>query len=881
MKTQKARTTPKIFLVLFSLIFCILLVSGTASQMNSTFSLHVGTEQVTPGSEVQVQIHLTPGVQPVGAFLADLTYDSSVFSLLNVKKTSQLSGSDFSIATFENRLRILYVCDVSQGSAPYLSGTLVTLVFTVQDDAPQGIQEFSFSVKQLSNFDGDSLKIQDMPGSAKVEIVSLSDSSSQSSEPASEEPAAPPKLTALTPSVGELSPGFDPDVLSYDLTVPASCDQVTFSVAPQNAQIYTEINRTTLNTSGDTLISITVRSVNDSSLKTEYTVVVHRDSESESEAPAAAAQLLQLRVHTPAGAELTPDFSPDVFLYHMTVPEEVSEVLFEYEATPGAAVVVSRRNLESAGSDTIIDLTVSSLDDVETKYRVIVTRQPSEETPEEEQVPKLDALSVQAPANCTLTPAFSQDVLQYELYVPAEVSEVTFDYGAERGIVVEVSRSTLNRAGSDTPITITASNLDGAKTVYSVIVHRRLPEETSSQPEEELPTQGPQILSLTIRSPSNTALTPDFSPDVFQYNVEVPAEVSEVTFDYERASDVAVTINRSTLEPAGGDTIILLTATDAENAKSVYRVIVHRALAEASETSEVPETPEAGDTPDVQQGPQLESLAVHSPSGTALTPAFSPDIYQYALTVPSDVSEVTFDYAAKSGVAVEINRTKLQNTGDTTILLTAEDAAGAETVYRVIVHRQPAEIPQERVSQPPKLLALSSDKGTLSPAFSSNVFEYTMTVPASTTILNFTYQAEKGAAVSINRTSLKAAGSDTEITLTVSNAEGDQTKYRVIVHRQPAEVVAGTNASTTHKGDAEDASASESASSMDESVPAEEKTEDQIPVIISDDDTLPSDQDLNMWVFLILALVVAVAVCLFVHGNRTKHDNPKPPSQQS
>ena len=62
------------------------------------------------------------------------------------------------------------------------------------------------------------------------------------------------------------------------------------------------------------------------------------------------ARLLSL---VPQNGTLTPVFSPDVFEYSLTVPYEVTTMVFEGEPVEGATYRVNRKNLGSGGSDTL------------------------------------------------------------------------------------------------------------------------------------------------------------------------------------------------------------------------------------------------------------------------------------------------------------------------------------------------------------------------------------------------------------------------------------------------------------------------------------------------------------------------------------------------
>ena len=95
--------------------------------------------------------------------------------------------------------------------------------------------------------------------------------------------------------------------------------------------------------------------------------------------------------------------------------------------------------------------------------------------------PKSDRAFLESlePSSGKLSPSFSADIYHYTLDVPYRVSSVTFDAQAGENGTVSVSRKTLQKAGSTTSITITAtSENQKQKTQYLVDVNR------AEEPEE-------------------------------------------------------------------------------------------------------------------------------------------------------------------------------------------------------------------------------------------------------------------------------------------------------------------------------------------------------------------------------------------------------------
>ena len=274
-----------------------------------------------------------------------------------------------------------------------------------------------------------------------------------------------------------------------------------------------------------------------------------------------------------------------------------------------------------------------------------------------------------APDHGQLQPAFDPDVFAYTMTVPYEVEAITFTAEPVPGAACRVNRKNLGSGGSDTLFRITVTAEDGeTKNEYHVTVHR------SEKEEEEKPelNSDASLLSLT---PATGTLTPAFDPDIYQYNLTVPFEVTTMTFTAEVPEGATYRVNRKNLGAGGSDTLfrITVTAEDGETKKE-YHVTVHRSEKEEEEK------------PELSADASLLSL---TPASGTLNPAFEPDIYQYSLTVPFEVTTMTFTAEAPEGATYRVNRKNLGAGGSDTVFEITVTAADGETrqVYTVTVHR--------------------------------------------------------------------------------------------------------------------------------------------------------------------------------------------------
>lgn len=296
------------------------------------------------------------------------------------------------------------------------------------------------------------------------------------------------------------------------------------------------------------------------------------------------------------------------------------------------------------------------------------------------------------------------------------------------------------------------------------------------------PSTDARLLSLV---PETGQLTPAFHPEVLEYRLSVPFEVTSMTFAAQPATGASCRVNRESLGAGGSDTLfrITVTAEDGETQR-VYQVTVHRQ--------------EKEEEPELSQDTRLLSLL---PETGQLVPEFEPGILEYSLTVPYEVTAMTFSAQPAEGASCRVNRKNLGAGGSATLFLltvTAEDGE-SKRVYQVTVHRQEKEEEEKpTLSQDARLLSLTPEQGQLSPAFDPEVLEYRLTVPFEVTTMTFDAQPAEGASYRVNRKNLGAGGSSTLFTLTVTAEDGTAKRvYQVTVYRQEKAAAASPSPTRT------------------------------------------------------------------------------------
>lgn len=185
------------------------------------------------------------------------------------------------------------------------------------------------------------------------------------------------------------------------------------------------------------------------------------------------------------------------------------------------------------------------------------------------------------PAFGQLSPSFSPDNFVYSMEVPYNVSSVEFMAEAGEGGSVSISRRTLGKEGSQTSIIASVTSADGQSVAQYVVLVRRAEESggsTSSQP-SSVSQPGPAgSIYLTKLEPLTGELSPEFSPQTFSYNMEVPSSINSVEFLTEAPNGAKVTVSRHALGRAGSQTSIIITVASADRKlEADYVVLVRRA----------------------------------------------------------------------------------------------------------------------------------------------------------------------------------------------------------------------------------------------------------------------------------------------------------------
>ena len=442
----------------------------------------------------------------------------------------------------------------------------------------------------------------------------------------------------------------------------------------------------------------------------------------------------------------------------------------------------TRYPLTAATDGTLYELEVTSEDSLKEVYYLNVHRA----GPTLSDDATLSSLVVD-PGN--LSPAFDSATTEYEVGVTHNTEEVTVTWKANDDSATSAvspadadadtdgHQLALGAEGTETKLTITVTAENEDTKTYTITVNRPV----------EPVTDDATLASLTV---SDGTLTPEFDAEVTEYTASAKHNTEQITVTWDEAHENAT--SEATPADADADTdghqldlgikgtttalTITVTAAD-ETTKEEYTVTVTRLLSDDA---------------------TLASLKVDP---GILNPSFNPADTMYTVQAAYDVEQVTVTWKVNDDSATAVAnigdadddtdgyQLKLEPEGDTTkikITVTAENGDTTKA-YTIAVNR---------AEGPPNDDATLSDllvDGTSVPGFRPDARTYLVKVAFNVDTISVTWKtADEDATTNpvdtiVYKLGLKAAGSDTKLTITVTAEDEDTTlEYVLTVSRAAA-----------------------------------------------------------------------------------------------
>ena len=554
------------------------------------------------------------------------------------------------------------------------------------------------------------------------------------------------KLLSLTSNVGELSPEFDKDNTGvYEIVVENSIQSIILSGEKEYVTSTVEglgVHNLEIGSN-----YITVKVTSETGNVVSYAVNVIREESTNN-------YLANLGVRN---YDITPVFDKEIKDYTLQVPSDVTSITIYATAEDENSVIkgIGQKDL-SYGDNTFSVVVTSAKGEINT-YNLVINREYVESA-------KILNMSVE---EGELTPAFDKDIKTYDVYIPNEKTNLTFD------IKLEDENSSYKIIGNENfvvgnnEVKVEVTTKSGTTETYIVNAIRQI-------------SSNNYLKDIIV---SEGELTPTFDKYELGYRVEVESDVETITINAEPEDTLSAVIGIGDYTLVKGENKIRIKVISASNVERVYTVNVIRKYSEDN---------------------LLSSLVV---SDGELTPVFDPNTNEYNVVVSSDVDKLKVDATAdENSIITGLGEIELQP-GENQIQINVTSESGEVNTYIINVTKE--------LSNDTSLLKFEPDTGVLDKEYSDEINEYTLSVDSNTSVVNMniiptddktTVTGDKLIVISDSKTTVKYQivaedQSTREIILTINKEEKiqdiilEKTNY-VIVEGQQVNIVANVSPST-------------------------------------------------------------------------------------
>lgn len=377
-------------------------------------------------------------------------------------------------------------------------------------------------------------------------------------------------LKGLSVTGYTISPSFNKDTTSYNLTVPNGTSSLNVSALKNDEKAKVEITGADNLKVGSNSVKIKVTAEDGTTTKT-YTINVTRE-----DVPVVPksndANLKDLAV---SGYDMTPKFNKDTLSYNLTVPNGSDKIIINASKSDDKARIdISGADNLKVGSNKVT-VTVTAEDGTQKVYTINVTREEKLEVkPELDGNANLKSLKA---LNQKISPDFNKDITAYTIQVANNVNSINIEALADSDKAkVSISGNTNLKVGVNSIIVkVTAEN--GTTKTYTINVIKaevQKPVVTPGKSSDNL------LKSLDIKSPHTMDKT--FNPNETSYSITVPYEVENLDLSYvTNNKNAKVTVKGNEDFKVDGINTVVLTVTAEDGSVNYYVLNVTR----KSETS--------------------------------------------------------------------------------------------------------------------------------------------------------------------------------------------------------------------------------------------------------------------------------------------------------
>lgn len=437
-----------------------------------------------------------------------------------------------------NRESELLSLSVSEGElAPTFDAAIFQYEVTVENSVSE-IEVFAEAASKTAIITGDGLHPLDI-GENKIEVVVTAEDGSISTYTilVTRKNLMSSKLLDIRAKEGRLLPEFSKNITDYTITVPNEVEALTLEITKEDPEATYRIEGNENFIVGSNEVKVIVTSNNQE--ETTYTLHVIR-------APSANNYLKEI---TLSEGSLQPEFEKTEGYYEVEVPSTTTEITITGIAEDVTSTVTGNATYQLTSKENYVYLEVTSATGVSRVYTIKVTKHASSDN-------KLLSLIV-TPGE--MMPIFDPDHNNYEVQLEEGVTEITIDARAAATATISgIGTYPVKEGENHYLLTVTAE--DGSINTYEIVINKT-------------PSSNTNILNII---PSSGMLTPEYTPSIEQYQVEVEEDIAMINFDVLLESTTATVSGDKNNYLNYGSNNIEITVTAEDGTTKVVHIEVIR-----------------------------------------------------------------------------------------------------------------------------------------------------------------------------------------------------------------------------------------------------------------------------------------------------------------
>ena len=466
-------------------------------------------------------------------------------------------------------------------------------------------------------------------------------------------------LASLSVTEGTLTPVFDKHVQFYEVEVESDIESLIIEAEPEYASSTVTGTGLKVLSKGKNLYVVRVTDKNN--VIRDYQVLVNRKGNNEA----------RLKTLEMTSEILSPAFDKDTYSYS-TSTANTSLVFKTIEPLDENATYIIKNNSFVDVGDYTVTIEVTAEDKVTKKeYNITVTKRQSDNT-------NLSYLGVEG---YSIVPEFDKTINMYTLTVPSDVNAVNIIAKAED------PNATINGTGVTSLVVgennkfVTVTSESGNTKTYTIKITR----------------EGSSNNRLKTLDVLNGTISPTYSNDIYEYDVEIPYEenIADLYYELEDENSKVTIIGNEDLQPGLNEVVMTVTSTNGD----VRIINLH--------VTKIP--------------PVSSLLKLLKVNGYEISPEFNSYQMNYEVDVNNETESLDMVIEPLDPNATYVVRGNTLEVGDNevTIEVTASDGVTKST-YTINVTRD--------AYANNFLMYLFTNRGDLTPTFSATTNEYSIDV---------------------------------------------------------------------------------------------------------------------------------------------------------